>query len=186
MSESNAADEANDPSRKRGFIRKILMLDDTPHSIALGTAIGMWIAMTPTVGVQMVLVLIVSFLTRWFFRFNTFAAVLTVYVSNPFTIVPIYYFNYWVGTWFVDGSVGYEEFSNILTYDGFAEWWETVVQLFVDIGWPLILGSLIVATSCAIPTYPTMLWMVKRYKSQSQEPQVPVEQSEKQSGIDNR
>jgi uncharacterized protein (DUF2062 family) len=167
MPDSDIPTEANEPRQKRGFIRKILMLDDTPHSIALGTAIGMWIAMTPTVGVQMILVMICSFVTRPFFRFNTFAAVLTVYVSNPFTILPIYYFNYWVGTWFADGEISYEEFSKILAYDGFDEWWETLVDLFVNIGWPLILGSCIVATACSIPTYPVMLWMVKRYKRQS-------------------
>ena len=120
--------------------------------------------MTPTVGIQMVLVLVFSFLTRPFFRFNTIAAILPVYVSNPFTVVPIYYFNYWIGTWFVDGTIQYDEFAKILEYEGFAEWWDTVVTLFVTIGWPLIIGSFIVATACTIPTYPAMLWMLRRYK----------------------
>jgi uncharacterized protein (DUF2062 family) len=159
------------------LIRKILMLDDTPHSIALGTAIGMWIGMTPTVGVQMILVIIFWFLTRPLFRFNKFAAILTVYLSNPFTIVPIYYFNYWVGTWFVEGTVKYEDFARILEYDGAAEWWDTVIALFVTIGWPLILGSLIVATAFSIPTYPMMLWLLKRHKQQptSDPPIIPSE-----------
>lgn len=167
MSESNPQIETPPPGEKQHFLRKIMMLDDTPNSIALGTAIGMWIGMTPTVGVQMILVVIFGFLTRPLFRFNNFAAILMVYVTNPFTVVPIYYFNYWIGTWFVEGSVTYAEFARILEYKGFTEWWNTVVTLFVHIGWPLIIGSLIVATTCSVATYPIMLWMVRRYKKKS-------------------
>jgi hypothetical protein len=61
----------------RTLLRSILMLDDTPHSVALGTAIGMFVGMTPTVGIQMIIVLIVAFLTRPFLKFNKIAAVLT-------------------------------------------------------------------------------------------------------------
>lgn len=69
----------------RMLLRSILMLDDSAHSIALGTAIGMFIALTPTVGIQMLMVLCVAFLTRPFFKFNQVASLITVYVSNPLT-----------------------------------------------------------------------------------------------------
>jgi hypothetical protein len=41
---------------------KFLMLDDTPHRIALGIAIGVFVAWTPTVGVQMLAVIPIAFL----------------------------------------------------------------------------------------------------------------------------
>ncbi|HIC22647.1 MAG TPA: DUF2062 domain-containing protein, partial [Planctomycetes bacterium] len=34
--------------------RRILQLEGSSHSIALGTAIGLFVAMTPTVGLQMI------------------------------------------------------------------------------------------------------------------------------------
>ena len=142
------------------LMRHILMLDDTPHSIALGTTVGMFIGMTPTVGIQMILVVVFGFLVKRLFTFNRVAALITVYLSNPLTVVPIYYFNYWVGTLFVGGSVTREKFAAILHYDGFAEWWETILALFVDIGLPLIVGSLVVASVCAIITYPAMHWLL--------------------------
>src|SRR3990172_6945415 len=77
-------------TRPRTFIRHILLADDTPHSIALGTAIGTFIGLTPTGGVQMLLVMLVAFLCRPLFRFNQIAALLMVYISNPLTAVPIY------------------------------------------------------------------------------------------------
>ena len=46
------------------MFRAIVMLDDTPHSIALGTAIGLFIAWTPTVGIHMILVVALALLFR--------------------------------------------------------------------------------------------------------------------------
>jgi uncharacterized protein (DUF2062 family) len=76
-------------SNPRTLLRTILSLDDTPHQIALGAAIGMFIAMTPTIGIQMALVMLVALLTRPFFHFNRVAALVMVYLSNPITMVPL-------------------------------------------------------------------------------------------------
>ena len=67
----------------RTLLRGILMLEDTPHSIALGTSIGMAIGLTPTVGIQMILVMCTAWLTHKLFHFNRVAALITVYISNP-------------------------------------------------------------------------------------------------------
>ena len=72
----------------RTLLRTILMLDDTSHSIALGSAIGMFIGLSPTGGIQMMLVMLTSLLTRKFFRFNVMAALIMVYISNPLTAIP--------------------------------------------------------------------------------------------------
>ena len=70
----------------------------------MGTAIGIFVGMTPLVGIQTLVVLAVVFVTRRFFYFNVTAAVLSTYVSNPLTMVPLYYFWYRLGTWFVPGN----------------------------------------------------------------------------------
>jgi uncharacterized protein len=163
MPESQAS-KSQQPRSLRALLRAILMLDDTPHSIALGTAIGMFVGMTPTVGVQMLIVLCIAFLTRPFFHFNRVAAVLTVYVTNPLTIVPVYWFNYCVGTLFVQETVTYERFSSILEYRGFSEWTNTVSHLLSDVGLPLLTGSLIVAVICSLGTYPAMIWLTQRVR----------------------
>ena len=104
-------------SSPRELLRTILMLHDTPHSIALGTAIGMFVGLTPTVGFQMLLVVAISLLSWRYFRFNRLAALITVYVSNPLTLMPIYWLNYRVGTLFVPGILTKEEFACIVEYD---------------------------------------------------------------------
>ncbi|GAB4150334.1 MAG: hypothetical protein Tsb009_25130 [Planctomycetaceae bacterium] len=150
-------------SSPRALIRHILCLDDTHHSIAMGTTVGMFIGMTPTVGIQMIIVIFVALLTKRFFEFNRVAALITVYISNPVTMIPIYYLDYKVGTLFFGGDVSREEFAAILEYNSFAEWWTTIVDLFVGIGVPLIVGSLVVATICASLTYPAMRWLLKSF-----------------------
>lgn len=147
----------------RTLLRSILMLDDTPHSVALGTAIGMFVGMTPTVGIQMIIVLIVAFLTRPFFKFNKIAAVLTVYVTNPLTIVPIYWFNYKVGTFFIPSSVRYEDFVAIVRFDSHDNWSERAFALITELGAPLIAGCLLVAVVCSLLTYPAMRWLLRRF-----------------------
>jgi uncharacterized protein (DUF2062 family) len=154
----------------RTLLRYILMLDDTPHSIALGTAIGMFVGLTPTVGIQMVLVLIVAWLTRPFFQFNRVAALVTVYVSNPVTMVPMYWFLYCVGKFFVGGELHRDALEGILHYENFHEWWETVTTLLFDLGWPLLLGTAIVAPLGGLLTYPAMRWLLHNVTGPRTEP----------------
>lgn len=154
----------------RALLRKILGINDSAHSIALGTAIGMAIGMSPTVGIQMAIVMVVAMATRPFFHFNRMAGVLTVYVSNPVTMVPIYYFLYWVGTFFVEGTVTREDFQKILQYEGFQGWWEAITGLFVDIGAPLLIGTAIVAPLCGVVTYPVMRVLLNLFRKDDVRP----------------
>lgn len=140
----------------RTVLRHILLLDDTPHAIALGTAVGMFIGMTPTVGTQMILVMLFAAATRRWFHFNRVAALITVYVSNPVTMVPIYYLDYKVGTLFFGGSLTRDDFAAILQYEGLAQWWDVFAGLLLGVGLPLIVGSLVVAGVCSAATYPLM------------------------------
>lgn len=144
-------------SSPRALLRAILMLDDTPHAVALGAAIGMFIGLTPTVGIQMGLVMVVAFLTSRLCYFNRVAALLTVYISNPLTMVPLYWFNYKLGLLMVTSDeVSRDAFQGMLEYQGAREWWDTLVALALEVGVPLLVGSLIVATVASLLTYPAM------------------------------
>lgn len=153
----------------RALLRRILMSNDPPHAIALGTAIGMFFGMTPTVGLQLVLVMITATLTRRIFYFNRAAALITVYISNPITIVPIYYFLFLAGTLIIPGEITSEELEAILQYDSFSGWWEAVTGLFIKIGGPLLVGTAIVAPISGLLTYPIMLWIVKKFRGTKSE-----------------
>jgi hypothetical protein len=143
--------------------RAILMLDDTPHAIALGTAIGLFIAWTPTVGIHMILVVVAALLLRA----NKVAGLIAVYISNPFSFVPMYWFEYRLGTLVLDQRVSREEFQAILRYHSFAEWWQAFWRVCIDLAGPMWLGGPVLALAHAVPGYYLTRWAVERFRRRS-------------------
>jgi len=149
---------------KRFFIYRVLHVDDTPHRIALGVAIGIFITWTPTIGLQMVLTLALAALLRA----NKFVGVPFVWISNPFTLVPIYGPNYWLGTKLLGGGYDYERFMGFvnaaMTTGGWFERlgaaWEAMWQIF----WPLWAGSTVVGLCLGVLTYFAIRFAVVHYR----------------------
>jgi uncharacterized protein (DUF2062 family) len=142
------------------LLRNVLSQDDTPHHIALGGAIGMFVGLTPTPGAQMLLVLAVYYATRRFLKFNLPAGLAAVYVSNPLTAVPLAWLNYQAGRMVLGGEMTWEELRSLIEYDGFADWWRKTSELVVEFGGAYLLGSIIVAAVAAVLTYPVMLYLL--------------------------
>ncbi|QDT37474.1 DUF2062 domain-containing protein [Stratiformator vulcanicus] len=152
----------------RTIVRYLLSLDDTPHRVALGFAVGIFVGLTPTVGVQMILVGMIWYLCRRPFDFNCRAGIVSCYISNPITTIPIYWFSYCVGWYFTGGDLTRDEFAKAFQYSGFSEWWATVWKLFIEIGWPLVIGSLIVATIGAVIAYPAIYYLLIGFRAAAQ------------------
>lgn len=77
----------------RDRLREILKIKESPHRIAIAFSTGVFIGMSPFLGIHTVLGIAVA----WIFRLNRLATIVGVYVTNPWTIVPIYAFGTWVG-----------------------------------------------------------------------------------------
>lgn len=191
-----APPEADGPDADRTLVRNtrwwahprslwqyVTSLHDTPHAIALGASVGVFIGMTPTVGFQMILAGLIWYVCRPLLHFNCKIAIISVYVSNPITTLPIFWFNYCVGRMFLGGGMTFAEFRDVLLGQGGGPgvaWWRPVVTLFVEIGWPLLLGSVIVAGVCALLTYPAVRWALesfvrRRKRKLAAEPPVDVD-----------
>ena len=80
-------------------------------------------------------------------------SVALVWISNPLTMPPMFYFNYKLGAWLLDRPVLDFEFE--LT-------WHWISHRLVDIGIPLYLGSLIIATLCACLAYLGIQYLWRR------------------------
>ena len=78
----------------RFIVRRILHTDDTPSRIARGAAIGIFVAWLPLIGLQMLLTLGLSFILRA----NKLVGLPVVWISNIFTLGPIYYPSYLLGS----------------------------------------------------------------------------------------
>ncbi len=147
---------------ERFFIYRVLSLDDTPHRIALGVAIGVFMAWTPTMGLQMVLTVALAFLLKA----NKLVGVPFVWISNPATIFPIYVPNYWVGCKLLGKKPdALHAIIKAIKFDGsFLErihlWYSTTSSIF----WELWLGSLVVAIILGVMTYFAMYRMIVVYR----------------------
>ncbi len=73
------------------------------------------------------------------------------------TALPIAYMCYKVGTLFLGGALTYNQFVQLANQD----WWHALRKVFIEIGWPFLVGSLLVATVVAVFTYPFMRWMLR-------------------------
>lgn len=74
-------------------IKLILEVKDTPHRISMAFAVGIFIGMSPLFGIHTLLGLLVAYV----FRLNKLTTIVGVYITNPWTIIPIYTFSTWVG-----------------------------------------------------------------------------------------
>src|SRR4030067_3096057 len=77
----------------RDKFRGIFQAKESPHRIAMSFALGVFWGMSPLLGIHT----IGAFFTAWLLGLNRFVAVVGVYVTNPWTIVPIYSFSLLVG-----------------------------------------------------------------------------------------
>ena len=73
--------------------KSILKIKESPRRIALAFALGVFIGISPFLGLHY----ISAFFLAWLFRLNKLVAVVGVSVNNPWTIVPLSTFCVWIG-----------------------------------------------------------------------------------------
>jgi uncharacterized protein (DUF2062 family) len=112
-------------------------------SVAGGLAIGLFIALTPTLGIQMAL----AALAAYFLRVNIPVAVLACWLTNPVTAPVIYTLQYQLGLW-VNGSLTGEAVSQS----------DHITKGFLFYAKPLWIGSLVSGTFFAIAAYVMIRW----------------------------
>lgn len=116
------------------------------RSVAGGVAVGLFVAFLPMPG-QMVVAALLAVLLR----VNLVISVVLVWVSNPLTIPPMFYFAYVVGTWLLGSPVVHTAFEPTLAW---------VLHEFTQIWQPLLLGSLAIGTLVSLAGYGAvnLLW----------------------------
>ncbi len=131
--------------RRWGFFRqfklnviRLARLRSEPDAIGRGMALGLFVGLTPTFGVQMLLALLFAFLLRQ----NKIAAVIGVWITNPVTAPFIYGLEYQVGRLFLGLSYHPVQLSHELSW-----------SMGMQIGGPLLLGSLILGVPIALIGY---------------------------------
>lgn len=157
---------------------KILHIDDSPHKIALGLAIGLFIAWTPLLGIHLLMVIALTVLLRA----NKFAALTSVWVSNIFTIPFVYYPSYLVGRVACDiftphSTMSKEQVSaifkrlfapgNMLNDFYTKEYWHQFWILIKTIGPELWIGGFILGGLAAVSSYIICYSIIKSHRTKN-------------------
>jgi uncharacterized protein (DUF2062 family) len=146
----------------RDFVfRRMLHADDPPHRLALGAAIGVFVAITPTVGVQTLLVVFLA----WLLRANKAVGIPLVWISNPATAVPIYYPCYRIGRFLLGRPSIPTQWWRELAHP--PEGWEAMTFYwgkFLEIAWPLWLGCTLVGLVTGWITYRVVHRLVSMHR----------------------
>ncbi|MCA9582924.1 MAG: DUF2062 domain-containing protein [Myxococcales bacterium] len=159
---------------RRLAIERILGVKDTPHRIAYGVFLGFLVGWTPTLGFQIVIYLA----TATLLRANKVSGVPIVFISNPFTAVPLYYWAWRVGGWVLGSTPSHQPSEDVLRsrvqeapaelswFENFFEvgFWQRAFDTLWTMGAELWLGALVMGLVTGIPGYLVTYWAVRRFR----------------------
>ncbi|MDJ0764434.1 MAG: DUF2062 domain-containing protein [Myxococcota bacterium] len=141
---------------------------DSPHKIAKGMALGIFVGILPIMGIQMAVVTILALPMRG----NLKAAIAGVWISNPITFIPMYWGYYKFGLLFFPAKqISWEKFNAIVSTASEWNWreiWQSIsriIDLGADILIPMWTGAVILAVVFCIPTYFFTKQAVVRYRA---------------------
>lgn len=138
-------------------IKKIISIEDKPHSVALGVAIGLLFGITPLFGIKMPLAVALSFITRG----NVIATLVVVGLAD--ICVPalafVYYFEYKLGCLIFNVASHYASWDLIDEHDMMPSW----IRLLKK-GMPLFVGSIALGIISAIPAYGIVKFLLEKIR----------------------
>lgn len=129
-----------------GLHFRLVTIEDTPHSIALGVAIGIFFGFTPLWSLKTLL----SIAVAWICKSNKIAAAISVQLHDlilPF-MPAIYLWEYKFGYWAMHGQWPRRLHFRNLGFSDYAHW-----ATFFSVGRPLLVGSLIIGLPSAAIVY---------------------------------
>ena len=136
----------------------LMTMADTPHSIALGSAIGIFFGFTPLLSLKTLL----SIAVAWICRCNKIAAVIAVTLHDVLILVmpAIYIAEYKVGCWMLRRPPPSQRIRFQLGLYDYLQW-----DVFQRLVWPAFIGSLFLAIPSAVVVYIVMRMLISRARS---------------------
>lgn len=117
----------------------------TRRSVSRAFLVGIFCAFLPVPGQMLIAAMLAVLATG-----NLAISIGLVWLTNPFTIPPIFYFTYRIGAWLLDTRI----------QESIKFHWDlaTLQTEIAAIWWPLLLGSLLVGVILALLSYVCIQW----------------------------
>jgi hypothetical protein len=151
----------------RDKFRGIFKVKESPHRIALAFAAGVFMGISPLIGLHY----IGGFFLAWLFRLNKLVTLIGVSVNNPWTIVPISTFSVWLGAKLIGikqvlPEVDWGDITLTSIISKFTDM-DKFIYLMKEL-MPLIasffIGSFVICIVAAIASYFILQILVTRYR----------------------
>ena len=169
MPQSPLVEERSDGPRLPDFLARkkqwladhhmtLMTMADTPHSIALGSAIGIFFGFTPLWSLKTLL----SIAVAWICRCNKIAAAIAVTIHDVliFVMPAIYFAEYKVGCWALHRQARAHRIRFHFGLHDYLNW-----DVFLRVVWPAFIGSLFLAIPSAVVVYLVMRMLISRARS---------------------
>ncbi|MFH2123773.1 MAG: DUF2062 domain-containing protein [Pseudomonadota bacterium] len=138
----------------RFYYLKFMRLKGDPQSLAVGTAIGVFIGVTPTMPLHTILILLITVVTRT----STIAALLGSFlVCNPITYVPQYYLSTVIGNALTPYQLSWARIQEVLDvllhHSGLQKSLEALFGLGYEAAIVLVVGGIVLALPFTVASY---------------------------------
>jgi uncharacterized protein len=136
----------------------LMTMADTPHSIALGSAIGIFFGFTPLWSLKTLL----SIAVAWMCRCNKIAAAIAVTIHDVliFVMPAVYFAEYKIGCWTLHRPAPAHRIRFHFGLHDYLNW-----DVFLRLVWPAFVGSLFLAVPSAVIVYFVMRMLISRARS---------------------
>lgn len=138
--------------RLEAFLARTGSLHVDEYAIARGVAMGLLVGLTPTMGIQTVLMLLGAVL----FRANFLAAYAVSFVSNPLTVAPLYFAFHELG------EVAMSWLPGSLPEVGGLE------QQIIHDAKAMVMGSVLMAVPATVAGYFLALWLWRKRRQRTE------------------
>jgi uncharacterized protein (DUF2062 family) len=140
----------------------LMAIADTPHSIALGSAIGIFFGFTPLYPLKTLLSIVVA----WIFRCNKVAAAIAVTLHDVviWAMPALYVAEYQFGCWILNRPVGQRVHFRQFRLHDYVHW-HIFSRVIWPTFWPAFIGSLFLAVPSAIFIYFLMRLLISRART---------------------
>ncbi len=135
-------------------LRIIFSVKDTPKKIAFAFAVGIFIGISPFLGLHTLMAIAFASILR----LNKLVTLAGAFVTNPLTIIPIYSFATWMGT----KMTGHE---NTFSQTNFKE--ITIINIFSilrELILPFFVGTIAFGLIAGVLSYLFVYYIVKRMR----------------------
>jgi uncharacterized protein (DUF2062 family) len=140
----------------KGVYARFVKLRGCPREIAKGFALGIFIGMSPSMGIQMLIAVPLAALFKW----NKLAAAAGVWISNPITAPLIY------GSTYLTGAkiLGLAGRPPVLAAPEGATWLKMIAKA-PHIFWAMTIGGVVLGLPLAVAAYYLALAAITNYRS---------------------